>query len=569
MASKSYAAAVEDFRRARQEAGLQQILNRWTGKSLDLLSFEDVRRTLKAHTMIERGLHEIPLDAIVGSVGRYRDFTRTFLPKDDSDEGRWAAVKVAYENQGLPPITVYQIGDVYFVQDGNHRVSVARQLGNKVIEAYVTEVETRVPLTPDMQPDELILKAEYVEFLEQTHLDELRPAVDFSLTAPGKYPLLLEHIEVHRYYMGIEWQRDVPYEEAVTHWCDQVYLPTVHLIREAGLLREFPERTEADLYIWLAEHRAEVERALGWRVPAGAAAADLAEQFGSYEPVSVLDRVLSAMLPGSAPPGNGVGRWRRERMASPDGMQVMQTILVPVLGDEPDWAALEQAVRVARRENSHIFGLAAVPQAAQRDSIRIQALRAEFERRCSACQAHGELMVEVGDLEELVLQRARWIDVMVLRPFTAPNEKEATLFQRLIQRTSCPVLVVTGQATELARPLLAYDGGAAADEALYAAAYLGSRWQAPLVVLTLAADDDSQAEAAAHVRAYLDANDVPATFESRADGAPTAILETAAAHARDLIVIGSPRLNTLFQPSLSATVRQLLQTTPVPMLICR
>ena len=123
-------AAVEDFRRARRKASLEQVLARLTGKTIDLLSYEDVRRKLRATSGVSQDLREIPLDAIIGSVGRYADFTRSFLPRKDSDEGRWARVKVAVDDlSGLPPIEVYQVGEAYFVRDGNHRVSIARELG--------------------------------------------------------------------------------------------------------------------------------------------------------------------------------------------------------------------------------------------------------------------------------------------------------------------------------------------------------------------------------------------------------------------------------------------------------
>ena len=72
--------AKEDFHRARRQAALQQVYNRMTGKSDELLSYDDVRRALKAKNPIERGLQEIPLDAIVGSVGRYADFIVSQLP---------------------------------------------------------------------------------------------------------------------------------------------------------------------------------------------------------------------------------------------------------------------------------------------------------------------------------------------------------------------------------------------------------------------------------------------------------------------------------------------------------
>jgi uncharacterized ParB-like nuclease family protein len=161
MVSEEISPALQDFRRARSRATMQQILARLTGRSADLLSYEEVRQKLKATGAGERKLEEIPLDSIVGSVARYHDFTRSFLPRQDSDESRWTRVRKAMtSSKPMPPIDVYQIGQVYFVLDGNHRVSVARQLGDTHIPAYVTELHTKVALSPDVEPDDLILKAE-------------------------------------------------------------------------------------------------------------------------------------------------------------------------------------------------------------------------------------------------------------------------------------------------------------------------------------------------------------------------------------------------------------------------
>lgn len=120
--------AIQDFQSARQKAGMQEVLARIRGKSNQLLSYDDVAEKLKLRARSERGIQHIPVDAIVGSVGRYTDFTRTFLPRRANDQQRWARVKTAMEEgAGLPPIEVYKVGGVYFVIDGNHRVSIARQ----------------------------------------------------------------------------------------------------------------------------------------------------------------------------------------------------------------------------------------------------------------------------------------------------------------------------------------------------------------------------------------------------------------------------------------------------------
>jgi hypothetical protein len=178
--------ALQDFHEARRQAALQEVVARLTGKSTKLLAFDDVSQKLKASGGIDRGVQEISLDAIVGSCERYEDFSRTFLPLLESDKERWARVNVHITTKGLadvPPILVYQIGQAYFVLDGNHRVSVARQLGATRIKADVTEFQPRVSLSPDDSPAELILKAEYADFLERTNLNVNRPQVDLRVTA--------------------------------------------------------------------------------------------------------------------------------------------------------------------------------------------------------------------------------------------------------------------------------------------------------------------------------------------------------------------------------------------------
>ena len=298
---KSWASANQDFRRARSRATLEEIMARLTGKSAELLCYEDVRQNLRATTPTSRGLQDIPLDAIAGSVGRCTDFTRSFLPLKDSDRARWAKVELATTDlQGLPPIEVYKIDQVYFVVDGNHRVSTARQLGAAYIQAYVTEVHTKLPLSPDDQPDDLIVKAEYVEFLDHTHLDEFRPEADMSVSVPGQYRELEEHIAVHRYLMGVEEKREIPYEAAVAHWYDTVYLPVVQIIREKGILRDFPDRTETDLYLWIAKHRAELAQGLDGEIRTEAAADDLVKKL-SPRPQWVLARAIGRIRNAISP----------------------------------------------------------------------------------------------------------------------------------------------------------------------------------------------------------------------------------------------------------------------------
>ncbi|MCL4297444.1 MAG: hypothetical protein KJ077_17025 [Anaerolineae bacterium] len=253
----------EEFSRARQRAFVEEWLNFFRGRSNNLLPFEEIKQSLQLQDAAYKGLQEIELDKIVGSTGRYRDFTRTFLPKNSTTEDRWRRVDaVAHSGEGFPPIEVYQVGDVYFVRDGNHRVSVARAHGAKTIEAYVIEYKTPVPVGPDDDLDQILLRMEHAHFLKETHLDQLRPNQNVVFTEPGRYRLIEEHIIIHKYLREIACGCEISNEEAVASWYDTVYLPLVELIHHRGVLRYFPGRTEADLYAWLILHRAVLEAEL-------------------------------------------------------------------------------------------------------------------------------------------------------------------------------------------------------------------------------------------------------------------------------------------------------------------
>ena len=281
--------SLHDFDRARRRAFIQQVLGLVTGRPPDLLPFGEVRQRLRLENPHYKGLQEVPLDRIVGSVGRYQDFTRTFLPRRGNLRDRWATVqdRVA-QGGGLPPVDLFQVGDAYFVRDGHHRVSVARARRARTIQAFVWEYETKVPLEPDTDVDALLLKQEYLEFLERTHLDELRPDQHIALTAPGAYRELLEHIDAHQRFLESARGRTIPYKSAVASWYDTVYLPVVEAIRQHDVLRHFPRRTEADLYIWVSRYQRELCQCYDYPIPAGAVVTDWAQRMDELaEPYTI------------------------------------------------------------------------------------------------------------------------------------------------------------------------------------------------------------------------------------------------------------------------------------------
>ncbi len=254
--------AAQRFRDAHMQAFLKDWISRMRGRRSDLLSYDEVRQILHAQEMgVRPKLEEVPLDKIVGSVGRYRDFNNIFLPRNEALQERWARVDAAREGLvGLPPVELLKVGDLYFVKDGNHRVSVARAHDEKSIEAYVTPVETSVPVDAE-SAEELrawLIEASRLQFLERTKLNRFYPDAPIRLTEPGRYRDLDEQIAVHRWYMGEERDAEVPYEDAAKSWYENVYLPLASEIENSGLLNEFPDRTVTDLYLWLCKHREEL-----------------------------------------------------------------------------------------------------------------------------------------------------------------------------------------------------------------------------------------------------------------------------------------------------------------------
>jgi len=542
--------AVQDFQRARRQANLQEIMARFTGKSTDLLSFHEVRDQLKVTGSEEKGLQEIPLQAIIGSVGRYEDFTRTFLPRRNSDQERWARVKIHVTKKGipdLPPISVYQIGEAYFVEDGNHRVSVARQQGATHIRAYVTDLRTRVSLSPDDRPDDLIVKAEYAAFLEKTNLDLSRPQADLRTTAPGKFWILEAQIEAHRYLIPTVEGEPVSFQEAATYWYDGIYTGFIQVIRDRGLLLDFPDRTETDFYLWFFEHRAVLKQNLDWNVTSHAVLADL---FTQHRPKTK-----------EAP-----------KAAAPEQSRLFANVLVAVTGEEKGWQAVEQALAIARRERGNLWALHLVPSGRAKDSAPVKELRDEFNRRCREAGIPGQLTVEVGPAVDKITERACLADLVVAPLLHPPGaqliSRLSSEFRSLIQRCARPILAIPDKSSPLSQALLAYDGSPKAKEALYAATYLSGRWQLPLLVLTVVEDshkNDLQAEAGA----YLERHQVEARFVQKDGPVAGALFQTCQDYGVDFIIMGGYSRSSLKDLVLGASVDQVLRESKQPILICR
>ena len=198
----------------------------------------------------------MPIKQIVGSEDRFRDFDRAFLPRQAHTAGRWKNIDRAFLSDViLPPIQLYKVGNVYFVKDGNHRVSVARERGAEYIDAEVIESHIRAPLYAAMTPEQLLVQVEYAEFLRKTNLDRLRPEHDIRPTSLGRYDEIWEHIQLHQRLLSESTGTEIPMSQAVEDWYDSVYLPIIAVVDERDILRRFPKRSRADIYLWIMTHR--------------------------------------------------------------------------------------------------------------------------------------------------------------------------------------------------------------------------------------------------------------------------------------------------------------------------
>jgi nucleotide-binding universal stress UspA family protein len=574
-----YIRALDDYRKARRKAAIDELLARISGapQESSLLSYEEVRQQLQAVEKSPQRLKDIPLDAVVGSVGRYHDFTRKYLPKASIDEKRWARVMASSQDlTGLPPIEVYQIGEVYFVKDGNHRVSVARQMGNETIQAYVTEVDTKVTLSPDVTPDELIIKSELVKFLEQTQLDYLRPGADLTATIPGAYPRLLEHIAVHRYFMGLEEQREIPFKEAAVHWYDVIFLPIVNIIQKRGLLDDFPERTETDLYLWATEHRAALEQQLGWDIGQEAAISDLSERHGQ-DSQSLLNRfraLVRKIIPDNLESGPPPGTWRK-RLARKLVLQHLFNDLIIALDDsENAWNALDMGIQISHLENSQLHGLHIHPEEAGGESNDHNQLQDAYFQRCQLADIKQfDFRIASGEVGKILCDQARFADLVILPLNHPPGNKAIERLSSglitMIRNCPGPILVVPAPPAGLGSILLAYDGSIKSKEAMYIAAYFGSQHGSRLSVLTSSVGLVKNKEIQKQAEQYLSQFPITTDYFLREGPVSKEISDLEADREIDLVMVGGYGGNVLRDVVLGSTVDEVLREIRLPVLICR
>ena len=256
--------AQSDFTRARRQSTLADVAHRMRRHSPDynvILPFEEVAEALGRTWEKQLGLETIALDSIVGTVDRRKDFDRGFRPTSGRTRPRWERIAMAQRRgEAMPPISVYRVGDMHFVRDGHHRVSVARALGRDVIEAYVTEVGTTIGAGRSLTLSDLPLKGHERVFFERIPLPPDRRAA-LKLGDPWRYAELAENVEAWGFRLIQRRGEVLSREEVARAWFEDEYRPIVAMLREADLLGS---GTEAEAYLRVTAERYRLLRTHTW-----------------------------------------------------------------------------------------------------------------------------------------------------------------------------------------------------------------------------------------------------------------------------------------------------------------
>ncbi len=250
--------ASEDFNRAKNKARFNSIFNIINPEKKELLSYYDVKNMAKPKSQRYRGMQVVNINKIIGSEGRYKDFNKAFLPKKEHLRRRWESIDRAHLSDViLPPISLFKIGDVYFVRDGNHRVSVAKAQGVLSIDAEVVELTTEIVINPQMTKNDLktsVIEYERMQMLKSSGLETILHLDKIRFTSLGRYDEMLRHIQGHKYYINQNIDKEISLEKASISWYEKVYSPIIGIIRNENMLSRFPGRTESDIYIWTIKH---------------------------------------------------------------------------------------------------------------------------------------------------------------------------------------------------------------------------------------------------------------------------------------------------------------------------
>ena len=263
--------AESDFARARNKALFNEIQHLLTPEEAAMISLKAVRKVIKTQSETYIGMKVIPINKIVGSEGRYRDFDNQFFPKRSIIKERWEHVDEAViKDIVLPPIKVYELGGLYFVRDGNHRVSVAKSKGVEFIDAEVVSLQTEIKLSPPRTLNGMmkqIISYEKRNFYFETNFGDITDYWVLDFSTAGQYDVIYNHILTHKYFINQNQTEEIPMEDAILSWFNNVYLPVVTTIQKYKIMKYFRKNTVSDLYVWIITFYDELKKKFGDGLP--------------------------------------------------------------------------------------------------------------------------------------------------------------------------------------------------------------------------------------------------------------------------------------------------------------
>jgi nucleotide-binding universal stress UspA family protein len=282
---------------------------------------------------------------------------------------------------------------------------------------------------------------------------------------------------------------------------------------------------------------------------------------------------MDAVLPDEIEAGPRAGKWHQEREWSREKNQLFADILVAITGRESGWRAVDQGIILAKYEGSEIHGVHIVSSEGQLDQQKISSYKDIFTQKCISSGIEGDFAGDVGKVPRIICRRARWTDLVVISlsypPAPRPISRLSSGLSTLIRRCPRPILAVPGPATDLERPLVAYDGSPKAEEALFIGAHISSMWNKQLVVVNIQEQGRTPAKILAHAKKYLDEQGSQVILLERHGQVASQILNTAREYECDLIMMGGYGFNPFIEIALGSVVDEVLRCSRIPVLICR
>ncbi|ATD70395.1 MULTISPECIES: hypothetical protein [Gordonia] len=257
--------AGNDFARLRRQAERARLAQWFMRQPADvntILPFDEVVAALGATGKTVLGLQVVEVSSIVGSVDRTKDFDRYFRPTSSRLRERWQRIAAAQRRgESVPPVQLYRVGSMHFVIDGHHRVSIAIARNLTTVDAYVTEIHTRISPEGINAPSDLILKDHRRLFLSRVPLEGAQ-AEAITLTDPFDYAELAESVEAWGFRLSQEIGEFLSRTEVARRWFGEEFLPVVRMARRAGLRDDLT--SDAELYMWVACERYRLVRRHIW-----------------------------------------------------------------------------------------------------------------------------------------------------------------------------------------------------------------------------------------------------------------------------------------------------------------